>query len=393
MKKLGFLLAIAVVFAVMFTFTKQAQNSTPDKMQVKPIPELEAERLAKQPIDRTDTGRLTKETLVKETEIVTTRSSFYVLEQVEASSVTLPVTSEKAKIAVLSETDASLDVAITDPNGSDLKVNPYSKNESISDNEMSKLVNGRGRKGVMFINEKQKMLPGNYLLNVKQGSGTIDILVNDEGGPVMTVWTSENGVDKDQPITVYARLSDDAGYVTGAQLKIKIKGDKGKKRVQMFESEPGLYSAKVNTSKLDTITTFIVEANGHTKSGLQLARTGSIEVISGKSNARLLGVVKEELTATDLNVEVSVEVSATGRYYLKGNLLTSNGEPIAWAQDAKELSPGSHILTLHFAKELINQSGEKAGFKLSDVELMNTTEMPGIKAKGKIRDYFLSSSL
>jgi hypothetical protein len=313
---------------------------------------------------------------------------------VQANNLSLPITGERAKIAFFSASDNQLDVQVSDPTGNALPLAPQSLNNEIS-NEVSKVMAGRSNRpedGVLLLSDRPLTTPGQYAVNVRQSKSPIDIIVNDEGGPELNLWLSDDGRDSSQSVTLYAKLADGQSNILGAQLKAKLRGAKDRS-ITLTENEPGIYSATLNTAKLSGISTFIVEAKGNTARGFQLLRHGSIDLISGQAHAQLLGIGKEELNDTDLVVEVKINVTAPGRYYVRGNLLGSNDEPIAWAQDAREFTAGPQTLTLRFARELINQSGISAGFKLADVELMNTTDMPGIKASNKISDYFLKSSL
>jgi hypothetical protein len=394
MKKFSLLLVTVLIIGAAFVFTQQAQNNTPDQMPIKSIPEMEAERLSRVTINRDDTGRLTTEALVQEREPISTHSKLFVMESVKASSVKLPITGEQAKILFFSPSDGNLDVELIDPVGNYVNLVPHSRNKSGESEEFSNLVLGRGNPidGVMLLADQKQMSPGIYMANVRQSKQPIDIIVNDEGGPELNLSMAENGFDSTIPVTIYARLDDSGSPISGAKLSAKVRG-MDSKRFKFEETAPGVYSVKINPSKLDKMTTFIVEASGNTAAGLQFLRHGSIEAITGKSNANLIGVWKEELNKENLVVEVKVQVSVQGRYYMRGNLLGPTDEPIAWAQDAQELSPGQHTMTLRFARELINQSGQNRGFKLTDVQLMNTSEMPGVKAPKKILDYFLKSSL
>lgn len=395
MKKLSILIIAVILVVVGISLTRttsqQAQNITAFTPQSLPV--LETERLAREPgIKRDDTGRLTAEAMSMEHETISTRSTLFVMENVKESNVNLPITGDRAKIGVFSPTDGNLDIRIQDATGNDVPVKPHARNLDDQDS-LSRVTVGRGNPndGSLLVSDRTQLNPGLYKLNILQSRTPVDIIVNDQGGPELNIWLAGNGRDSGKGTTVYAKLVDATGNISGAKLVVKVKGAKGSS-IQMSETEPGIYSAVVDNNKFAGINTLLVEAKGNTKQGLNLVRNGSIDIISGKANAKLMGIVNEELTETDLVVTVNVKVTANGRYYLRGNLLGSNNEPIAWAQDAQQLTPGKHTLSLRFARELINQSGFNTGLKVSDVELMNTTEMPGIKAAEKIDNYSVKSA-
>src|SRR5207244_1325720 len=111
-----FFCAIVLVVGIA-AYTQRAQNITVNNMKPKSIPELEAERIARDNYTRTDTGRLTVEDLAQNREIITTSSTRFVMEGVNAASFTLPITGERAKIGFFSPQDGNLDVTLADPNG------------------------------------------------------------------------------------------------------------------------------------------------------------------------------------------------------------------------------------------------------------------------------------
>lgn len=393
MKKFGLLLTAVILLVVAVSFTQKVENSTPDKQKIKAIPQLETERLAKETsINRGDTGRLTPEAFDQEMQMLKTSTTMFVIEGVKSNNVSLPITGERAKVGVFSAQDGSLEIQLSDSKGRDIPVVPHTRNSQIPSHEMSQVVMGRGgvKDGVLLVTDRKQMVPGTYEIKVRQTKAPFDVIVNDEGGPRLNIWLDDNGRESKKGVTVFAEIKDGETSLFGAQLAAKIKGTETK--INLLETTPGVYSANLNTSKLEGIQTLIVEAKGKTTQGLDLLRNGSIDVIAGKSNAKILGVGQETLTDSDLVVEVNVKVTAPGRYYVRGNILSNADEPIAWAQDAKELTPGNHTLTLKFSREVLNQSGFSGGFKLSGVELMNTTNMPGIKAGEKIDNFFLKSS-
>lgn len=393
MRKFGLLLTTVILLVTAVALTQRVENSTPEKAKIKSIVQLEQERLAKEPVSgRDDTGRLTQEALQTESDIVSISSTLFVMEDVKTKNINLPISGERARIGVFSSKDNQLDIELSDPSGGKVPVEPHSRNNAIPAYEMSQVVMGRGGEGVLLVTDrKQKMTPGNYTVNVRQATTSVDIIVNDVGGPELKVWLADNGRDTSNGITLFAQLKDGEKSISGAQLQAKAKGSKA--ILSLSETSDGVYTTTINSNDFQGIQTFVVEAKGTTTQGLQLLRHGAIDIIAGKANAKLLSVGQETLTDSDLVVEVNVKVSQAGRYYLRGNLLGTNNEPIAWAQDAQELTPGNHTLKLRFAKDIINNSGFSSGFKLSGVELMNTTNMPGIKAAAKINDFFLKSSL
>ncbi len=406
MKRVSAVLAATIFVLATLVFTQRAFTQETDSLPVeemkaiKSIPAMEAERLAKEPaVNRTDTGRLTAEALKEEHEIFATISTHYVMEDIEAPNVVkLPITSERSRIAILSSADKSLDVKLSDPTGEPMSIEKHTRKGSVEMGDSDTPASESNRKsndtgGVMLVSERERLLPGNYTLRVRRAKSPVAVMVNEQGGPELQMWLSENGLDSGATTTLYAKLVNGESLIRGATLSAKMRSEPKAKPLKMAEVEPGTYAVSINQSKLKGTTTFIVAAEGLTGGGLKVLRHGSIDLITGESHAKLLGIGKEQLTDADLEVKVDLEVEAEGRYYLRGNLLGPNNEPIAWAQDASNLKPGRHTFTLRFAREIIKESGVSSNFKLTDVILMNTTAVPGVKASTRINDYSLTASL
>ncbi|MBZ2180990.1 MAG: hypothetical protein K7J47_25190, partial [Acidobacteria bacterium] len=55
--------------------------------------------------------------------------------------------------------------------------------------------------------------------------------------------------------------------------------------------------------------------------------------------------------------------------------------PIAWAENALELTPGRHRIPLRFHGLIFHEKGAKGPFLLKYVSLSNTTTFPGSKCR------------
>jgi hypothetical protein len=170
MKKLSmFLIAIILVVAGL-AYTQRAQNSTPDKMPIRSIPAMEAERIAREGTPTLENnGRLTKDMLQQDRAATATRSTIFVMENVKAANVSLPITGERAKIGIFSATDGNLDIKLADPTGGDIPLRPHARNLD-EENAFSKVTTGRGSAtdGVLLITDRPQMATGLYTMNVRQ---------------------------------------------------------------------------------------------------------------------------------------------------------------------------------------------------------------------------------
>jgi hypothetical protein len=361
----------AVTLAVVvcgFAWPRSAESTVPaDVAPTRSIPSLEAERLASTPgLDRTDTGALTAEMAAAARGAVTTRSKNFVLEGVPAGRVKLALAGEGARVAVFSSTDTALDARLVSPAGAEVSLAPFSRNDLVEPGATSKIVEGRNGDGLLLVSREDRLAPGVYTLEV---SSKVDVVVRDENGPELVLSAPETGFDRRRPVTIQAR------FVPGARVVASVRGAKGR-AFRLAETEPGLYQATIPATKLGAMADFVVEARGTTASGLKVVRHGTIGTHTGDAHADLVAAAPAVWTDTDLTYEVEVAVEAAGRYYVRGNLVGPGGEPIAWAQEARDLAPGRHTLTLRFARELVTRPDAR----LSDVFLMNVTEAPGVKA-------------
>ena len=378
------LLAVALAAAVAVAGPLSRVESTvpgADSAPVRAIPAIEAERRAAAPATtRTDTGALTPEMLAASRGAVTTRSKNFVLEGLGAGRAELPIAGARARVAVFSATDAGLDARLAGPDGAEVALTPFSRDDLADRDELSKVVAGRGEpgEGTLLLSRDERLAPGRYTLDVRGAAQPVDVVVRDEGGPELVLSMPETGFDRRRPVTIRASLVEGGAPIAGARLVARARGAKGR-GVRFAEVEPGRYEATIPAARLASMATFVVEARATTAAGLAVLRHGTIGTLTGDARADLVAAAPAVWTESDVAVAVEVEVAAAGRYYVRGNLVGAGGEPVAWAQDARELSPGRHTLTLRFARETVERAGE-SDLVLSDVFLMNVTEAPGVKA-------------
>jgi titin len=101
----------------------------------------------------------------------------------------------------------------------------------------------------------------------------------------------------------------------------------------------------------------------------------------GDPGARLTGRYIDQVVNGDLEIEAEVDIEENGRYHLEASLYSEAGEPIAWAENALELTPGRHRIPLRFHGLIFHEKGAKGPFLLKYVSLSNTTTFPGSKCR------------
>jgi hypothetical protein len=341
------------------------------------IPALEAERTQTGTSKRGDTGRLTREALAQQQAAVSTRSSIFTIENVTAARIDLPITGSRARIAVASNVDRDLDVRLDGPAGVELSTTAFGRTGPAEEGGQDKVVPGRGDagRGALVVTDERAIAPGTYSLTIRRSTSPVHVYVNDAGGPELILRLSETACDDRQPVTLHAELRDARGPLTGARMTAGIGTDVP---LPLVEGAPGSYSVSIVPSDLGLsgIVRFSVRAEGTTREGLRLVRDGDVDLIVGRARAEVLETGRQELTETDLVVPVRIRVSTPGRFHARANLLGPGGEPIAWAQDARDLPTGEHTLTLRFDRSLAGEYG--SGVTLSNLRVVDATTMPGV---------------
>lgn len=377
---------IAVVAsAILFVGANSAGTSTipADALAPRPIPELEAERLAAtENLGRDDCGRLSAEDLAHDRTPIETHSRNFVLEGMTTRRVELPIAGAQARVAVFSATDGQLDATLADPNGNEIALKPYSRAGEEDHTAMSRVQDGRGSAtdGVVLVNDYEIAQPGLYALDLRGATAPVDIIVKDASGPDLVLWFEKQSYDARRPVTLKARVVDNGRALEGVRLVARVRGERA--RTWRFdETEPGVYTATMRPGALRGMPILQVEAKGATEAGIQFQRNGSIGTIVDDANAVLLTARRGGGNDSDLTVEVDVDVTAAGRYYLRANLVGSGDTPIAWAQDARDLQAGRHTLTLRFDRRLAASTGDLA---ITDLTLLNVTKAPGVLAPSRV---------
>jgi hypothetical protein len=96
--------------------------------------------------------------------------------------------------------------------------------------------------------------------------------------------------------------------------------------------------------------------------------------------AQLTGRFTDRMAEGNLVVAAEVAVSETGRFHLEATLYNRDGtEPVAWAQTATTLEPGTAWMELPFYGLVLRERGIDGPYLLRQVALSTTTEMPNAK--------------
>ncbi|MBX7224129.1 MAG: hypothetical protein K1Y36_29720 [Blastocatellia bacterium] len=395
MKKQIYVALMIVMVMAGAMFATRARNTQQVNTPLTSIPNVPVEETASV---RGDTGRLTMAEYTEAQQKVVTRSSHYVLNDVKGNSVTLPITGQNAKVGIFSQ-DGGAEFQLLSPTGQVTELRPIQQDFNFGEGTAMRSIEGKFEATpLQAVTER-----GNYTLNIKGGKGKpVTVVVNDANELVFNTWLSENAVDLNNPsekieirariegadnatlTTVTARLTNEDGDVTPA---VKLQRDKDG---SFFYTINPQNLGKFNAS---TFTKIVVDAEGSLqleKDSQPFRRTGYLELITGASKAQLISVVDERLTKEDLEINVGIKVASEGRFHLRGELVNSKGEPVAWAQAAENFGKGTQGLTLKFDRTLV-PAGDT--YTLRNLELTDTTVMPGIRSARTIGDYRIVSRI
>jgi len=123
---------------------------------------------------------------------------------------------------------------------------------------------------------------------------------------------------------------------------------------------------------------FLVRITATKPDGDEIKAAGGFLV--SNPHAHLTGAVDHRIADGDLVLSVEVEVDRPGRFHLAGTLTSMKGEPVAWAQTARELDAGTHKLELSYHGLIFHDRGVAGPFRVASLALSNTSGMPNALA-------------
>ncbi|MCS7078780.1 MAG: hypothetical protein NZ585_01845 [Chloracidobacterium sp.] len=347
----------------------------------------------------TDCGRLTPQELALSSAREETFSTRYVLEGVTGEA-TLPVTGKHACIGVFVE-DETAKTTLLAPNGMRVPTELVPRDMDLGTALSRQEVAADGK--VEATPRHLTTVPGLYRLRIEKAGGKrlreggttaaprTTVVVNDNNHLVLHTWLTDNMVDVRRATEIHAQVRDGERPVENVKATARIYHENGTLVLtrEMTALGNGDFGLKIRPTQLGRFGKVIVDAEGVTADGLQFKRTGLLEIASGVAGGRLMRVVGERLTDRALEVDLEYVVVRAGRFHARANLVTADGEPVAWAQAAAEAAVGRHVLTLRFDRKFLTPGK----LVLRDIELTDVTEFPGVKSPTRIGTYAVEHAL
>ncbi|MFQ3581257.1 MAG: hypothetical protein SNJ67_10290 [Chloracidobacterium sp.] len=347
----------------------------------------------------TDCGVLTKADLALSSSLEETFSSRYVIEGA-TGDVLLPVTGEKACIGVFVDDETAKATLLT-PNGGRVPTQDVPRDTDLGTalSRQTEAVDGKVEATPRdFVSQ-----PGYYRLRIEETAGArrkregmsgaprATVVVNDNARLILRTWLTDNLIDARQTTEIHAQVLDGEQPVEKVKATARIYHENGTLVLtrEMTALGSGDFGLKIRPTQLGRFGKVIIDAEGVTAGGLAFKRTGLLEIASGVAGGRLMRIVGERMTEQGLELDMEYIVTRSGRFHARANLVTVDGDPVAWAQAAAEAAVGRHVLTLRFDRRLL-PAGKLV---LRDVELTDVTEFPGVKSPTRIGTYAIERAL
>ena len=208
--------------------------------------------------------------------------------------------------------------------------------------------------------------------------------------PSLTVYPAAVSFEPPGAMVMYAYLTFNGELVPAQDLRGDITDQSGKTLAVLDWNDAGrdadgtagdlIYSAAwlPRTDEAAHLHgSYVVRLHALTADGQdRFASTGFLYSVP---DATLTGRYADAMIDGSLQVQAEVEVKAEGRFHLEATLYSIDGQPLAWAQDALPLAPGTQWIPLSFYGLILREKGVDGPYVLRYVALSTTTSMPNTK--------------
>jgi hypothetical protein len=207
--------------------------------------------------------------------------------------------------------------------------------------------------------------------------------------PTLVVFPEQVSFERADPVVLYAYLTDRDTRVAAQRIDGEVVDARGRTVAQLEYNDQALnadraagdlvYTARMPTGDGDgpaggayLVRVRAVDADGD-------LRAGSTGFLYSRPDAQLTGRYSDAITGGNLEVQAEVDVQRAGRFHLEATLYTRDGTPLAWAQNALNLSTGLQRIPLSFFGLIIRERDVDGPYVLRYVALSTTTSMPNAK--------------
>jgi hypothetical protein len=208
--------------------------------------------------------------------------------------------------------------------------------------------------------------------------------------PTLVVYPARATFEAPQPAVVHAYLVQDGEKVEAGEIRGEVRNQEGLLLADLgfrdegaegdAEAQDRIYTAQLAPAPgraHELKGAQLVEVHAKTLAGeLRVATTGFLYSVP---LARLTGRYRDSLEDGHLVIAAEVLVEARGRFHLEATLAAADGTPLAWAQNALPLEPGTAWIPLTYWGLALRERGVDGPYVLRSVALSTTGEMPNQK--------------
>ena len=219
--------------------------------------------------------------------------------------------------------------------------------------------------------------------------------------PTLVVYPEQVSFERSDPIVVYAYLTEGNTRVPAQHIDGEVVDARGHTVAQLEYNDQALNADRAAGDLVYTATMPLGDGDGPAGGAYLVKvravdtdgdpRVGSTGFLYSRPDAQLTGRYSDAISAGNLQVQAEVEVQRAGRFHLEATLYTQDGTPLAWAQNALNLSAGLQHIPLSFFGLIINERGVDGPYVLRYVALSTTTSMPNAKNR-LVENAYLTSS-
>ena len=208
--------------------------------------------------------------------------------------------------------------------------------------------------------------------------------------PSLTVYPAEVSFERPDPIVIYAYLTFNGERIPPQEITGDVADQSGHPLAALEWNDSGrdadavagdlIYSARLvpDTHQVANVHgAYLVRVHALTPDGQD--RFASSGFLYSSPDAQLTGRYADAVVDGSLQVKAEVEVTVEGRFHLEATLYSAAGQPLAWAQNALRLGPGTQWIPLSFYGLILREKGVDGPYVLRYVALSTTTSMPNAR--------------
>lgn len=205
--------------------------------------------------------------------------------------------------------------------------------------------------------------------------------------PTLVTYPARAGFEAPSPVILYAYLVEDERKVDARTIRGEVRNQDGQVLAALAFRDDGEDGDAEANDLVFTARLAPPRAQARAFKGAQLVEVRAEPLNGGERVAvtgflysiplaHLTGRYRDDLTEGHLRIAAEVTVDEPGRFHLEATLAAPDGTPLAWAQNALELAPGTAWIPLTYWGLILRERGVDGPYVLRSVALSTTGEMP-----------------